>query len=60
MRYIDIKVGLKYRVKEDIDIFIKRGAVVVIDALARLAQKCNRPAKVYLPKDTKDFQIEFI
>lgn len=29
-------------------------------ALARLAQKCNRPAKVYLPKDTKDFQIEFI
>lgn len=30
MRYIDIKVGLKYRVKEDIDIFIKSGAVVVI------------------------------
>lgn len=29
-------------------------------ALARLAQKCSRPAKVYLPKDTKDFQIEFI
>lgn len=29
-------------------------------ALARLAQKCGKPAKVYLPKDTKDFQIEFI
>jgi hypothetical protein len=29
-------------------------------ALARLAQKCSRPVKVYLPKDTKDFQIEFI
>ena len=30
MRDIDIKVGLKYRVKEDIDIVIKSGAVVVI------------------------------
>lgn len=29
-------------------------------ALARLAQKCGKPTKVYLPKDTKDFQIEFI
>lgn len=29
-------------------------------ALARLAHKCGKPAKVYLPKDTKDFQIEFI
>lgn len=29
-------------------------------ALARLAQKCGKPPKVYLPKDTKDFQIEFI
>lgn len=35
MRYIDIKVGLKYRVKEDIDIFIKRGAVVVIEKKAK-------------------------
>lgn len=29
-------------------------------ALARLAHKCGKPAKVYLPKDSKDFQIEFI
>lgn len=35
MRDIDIKVGLKYRVKEDIDIFIKSGAVVVIEKKAK-------------------------
>lgn len=29
-------------------------------ALARLAHKCGKPVKIYLPKDTKDFQIEFI
>lgn len=29
-------------------------------ALARLAHKCGKSAKVYLPKDTKDFQIKFI
>lgn len=29
-------------------------------ALARLAQKCGKPATVYLPTDTKDFKIEFI
>lgn len=30
MRYSDIKVGQKYRVKEDVVSYIKRGAVVVI------------------------------
>lgn len=30
MRDIDIHVGLKYRVKEDVAPFFKRGAVVVI------------------------------
>ena len=29
-------------------------------ALARLAQKCGKPVTVYLPKDTKDFKIEFV
>ena len=30
MRDIDIYVGQKYRVKEDVALYIKRGAVVVI------------------------------
>lgn len=76
MRVIDIEVGQKYRVKVDVVPFFKQGAIEASAscspddtfdyitgsqiALARLAQKCGKPAKVYLPKDTKDFQIEFI
>lgn len=29
-------------------------------ALARLAHKCGKPVTVYVPKDTKDFKIEFV